>query len=84
MISSRWWWQSSTGCGNTDKLIGGIVYSVEALQENIAQEEVDSCTSNVSVEGVDNEVDVVVATFNKAIESTRPDLGVSCEGIGIL
>ena len=70
------------GCGNTNMLIGGIVHSVEALQKSIAQDEVEMCT--VAADVFDNEVDIVVATSNKAIESTRPDLAVSCERICIL
>ena len=64
-------------------LIGGIVHSVEALQESIAQDEVQ-ITFTVYGDFFDNEVDVVAATSNRAIESTRPDLAVSCERIGIL
>ena len=30
------------GCGNTDTRMGGIVHSVEALQERIAQDEVET------------------------------------------
>ena len=61
--------------------IGGIVCSVEALQECIAQDELDTL---ITIVFADNEVDVVVATTNIAIESTRPDLGISCKSIGIL
>jgi len=60
-----------------------IEHEEEALQENVAQDEVDTssyCCANVA----DNEVDEVVATFNKGIAVTRPDLGVRCESVGIL
>ena len=71
------------GCGNTDTPISGIECNVEAFQESITQDEVEIiCIS--SVDGFDNKVDVVVATFDQAIESTRPDLGVRCERISIL
>ena len=75
------------GCGKTDTGSIRIEHEEEALQENVAQDEVDTsqCTTfQANVNFVDNEVDQSVATVNKGIAVTRPDLGVRCESVGIL
>jgi len=56
----------------------GIEHVEEALQENVAHDEVDTFIT-LQANVVDNEVDEVVATSNKGIAVTRPDLGVKCE-----
>ena len=71
------------GCGKTDTGSILIEHEEEALQENVAQDEADTFTT-FCVNVVDNEVDEVVATPNKGIAVTRPDLGVRCESVGIL
>ena len=71
------------GCGKTDTGIGGIVHRIEALEESVAQDEVETCTT-VSALVRDNEVDDVSFTTNLIIKGTRPDLGVRCESVGIL
>ena len=50
----------------------------------MAQDEVDIFIIIVRVNVADNEVDQVVATMNKSIVVTRPDLGVRYESVGIL
>ena len=69
--------------GKTDTGSIRIEHEEEVLQENVAQDEVDTCIS-FRANVVDNEVDEVVATPNKGIAVTRPDLGVRCESVGIL
>jgi len=71
------------GCGKTDTGIEGIEHEEEARQESVAQDEVETFTT-VLTKVIDNEVDEVVATANKGISMTRPDLGVRCESVGIL
>jgi len=68
-------WQTDTG-------IGGIEYGVEALEKNVAVDEIDTCIRRTHV--ADNEVDEAAATTNVSIEGTRPDLAVRCESIGVL
>ena len=71
------------GCGKTDTGIGGIEHEEEARQESVAQDEVETFIT-ILTKVVDNEVDEVVATLNKGITMTRPDLGIRCESVGIL
>jgi len=71
------------GCGKADTGIEGIEHEEETRQESVAQDEVHTSTT-VHTKVVDNEIDEFVATANKDINGTRPDLGVRCESVGIL
>ena len=63
--------------------IGVTVHGIETLEESVAQDEVETCTT-LPAPVHDNEVDEVSSTTNLRIEETRPDLGVRCESVGIL
>ena len=71
------------GCGKTHTGSTRIEHEEEALQENVAQDECETYTT-FHAKVVDNEVDEVVATLNKGIAVTRPDLAVRCKSVGIL
>lgn len=71
------------GCGKTDLGVRGIEYRVEALEESVAVDEVETLATG-RAEVVDNEVDVVGGTTDVGVERTRPDLGVRGESVGVL
>lgn len=69
------------GCGKTDTVVGGIENRVEALEESVAIDEVETFTTG-GAKGVDNEVDVARATTNISVKGARPDLAVRGESVG--
>jgi len=63
-----------------DSLVGSVEDGVEALQESVAVDEVETLAAGCT-EVVDNEVDGTRNTTNISVEGTRPNLSVGGKGI---
>jgi hypothetical protein len=66
------------GLGEADALSGGVEDGVEALEEGIAVDEVETLTG-VGAEVADDEVDAARDTTDISVERAREDLSVGGE-----
>ena len=71
------------GRREADLRVGGIEDGVESLEERVAVDEVEAL-AGVAADVADDEVDVVRRAADRAVQRTRPDLGVCREAVRVL
>ena len=69
--------------GEANLALAAVVHGVEALEESVAVDEVETLAGRGANVG-DDEVDRVVFAADNAVQRARPDLGVRGELIGVL